>query len=106
MLRVGVQFVDPAERVKDTWERVRFPERLTTWEDADAVLNEVIACHSKMLQAGHFTDDPLSQQRELSDLRRKVPRGTPMGQFFAHRDYAPTDLCAVGPDGPTVHEWT
>ncbi len=79
-----MQFRDPGEAIREAWERLKLPERMTTWEDVDDALSEIVKQHTRMQQAGFFkANDPTSCVREMQDLARKVPYGTPLRHFFA-----------------------
>ena len=95
--RVGVQYEEPGEAARDYWETLAFPQATRHYEDVDEALSRIISGHTRMYKTGNFREgDPDSVRRELQDLRRKVPRGGRLREFFAAKDYEPTSFWPVG----------
>ena len=91
--RAGVQYEEPGEMAREHWEKLIFPEAVRHYEDVDEVLDRIILSHTRMYKTGNFREnDPDSVRRELQDLRRKVPKGSRLREFFAVKDYEPTSF--------------
>ena len=91
--RVGVQYEEPGEMTREQWERLAFSDVVRHYEDIDEVLDKIIMSHARMYKTGNFREgDADSQRREMQDLRRKVPKGSRLREYFAVKDYEPTSF--------------
>ena len=90
MLRVGVQYEEPAEAAREAWEKVMLPESFRFQEDVDDILDKLTTAHTRMYKTGAFRrGDPDTEMREMQDLRRKVHRGSELRKWLTMRERRP-----------------
>ena len=56
MLRVGVQYEEPAEATREVWGNITLPETFRHEEDVHEALDRVTMAHTRMYKTGVFRD--------------------------------------------------
>ena len=89
----GVQHEHPAEKVRDEWKKISFPQTMRYQQDVDDVIERIMKARRLMYTAGEFQlNDPESERKELEDVRKMIPLGGELRRWTEGRDWKSNNI--------------
>ena len=83
MIRAGFEDENPGESAVVKWEALPFPESVRCFEDLNDWLTTVTSHYNNLVRMGqHQPGRVLDENKLLTDLHRKVPKGTDFHRWF------------------------
>ena len=86
MRRVGAEYENPGEVIKDRWKAIQFHTNIQFYEDLDDTLEVVMRLYRLLAKHGVITPNyPTDEFRLVRELEEKIPKSTMFRQWWSWR---------------------
>ena len=89
--RAGLIVEPPGENAQRTWDAVVFPKN-PTFAEITKVLRKLSEARLMMVRCRKFDDSPEALEREMYDLKKKIPSGSPLRLRLYGHGFEPPDF--------------